>query len=259
MRKLMLKSTYRYSLVQNLIAMGWVYAFSIGVPFVFTLLAMLHGSFAVTFETASISANGSVEIATSIAVFIQMIVSFRATMRFSVQNGRSRLTVFVGELLNLFSVAAIYAVGNMLVELIFYAPFHDVSLYSMVYGTPGVMGTFLSIVAHFLYSFAVLSSLGAFGMFLSAMYWRLDSIWKAVVSIGVPVLLVFGIPSMMVRSAAGLRIGSSFARFIAWCMGLPVWDGVSLSPWRPVVFFLVLALIWLVLVYPMLRRTIIKK
>ncbi len=261
MKTLKISPLYQYSLRQNLNTMLWVYGFSIGVPLLiggFLLLRMTRGFV----DGTRVSSNGTVEFATTIALFVQMCVAIRSTMRLGVQNGRSRSTVIASETLTLVTVAAIYSAFNLLTELLIYPLFNEVTLFSSTYRTSG-LGPFMTVVAHFLFSFAMLMAVGSFGMFLSTMYWRLDKFWRVIVSVGIPVFMLFGLPTITLRGGdVGYRFGIKTIRFLGWCMGYPSPGSLNvagMSPWRPVVFFLIIAAVLLAFVYPMMRKAVIKK
>ncbi|MDY4611227.1 MAG: hypothetical protein SPD11_11515 [Sphaerochaetaceae bacterium] len=257
MKTLKISPLYQYCLRQNLNTMAWVYGFSLGIPLILFFAILVSG----TALDAS-GMDGSVEVATAIALFVQMIVELRNAMRLGVQNGRSRKSIVATQCLVLITAAAIYSAINVAVGLVTSALFSDYMIYTYLYRSAMTGGPLVAAVAQFLFSFAMLASVGAFGMFLSAMYWRLDKFWRVVVSIGVPGLFVFGLPTIMIRSEAGFRLGAKLIMFLGWCMGLPVqesMDVVGLNPWRPVVFLLIVAVFWLVWIYPMMREAVIKK
>lgn len=258
MKGMKISPSYQYCLRQNFNTMAWVYGFSIGVPLLFVLIVILTGNWDPSPEG---SFNGTVEFATAIAIFVQMCVEFRSSMRFGIQNGRSRKTIIVNEILILVTVAAIYSLINLIVGLVSMQIPQGYIRYTYVYRS-NLVGPAMFALAQFLFTFTAMMSLGAFGMFLSAMYWRLDKFWRIVVSVGVPGLLVFGLPMLIVSGNAGYMVGIRIVGFFAWCMGLPMIgsiDAGGISLWRPVVFFLVLAVIWSVSVFPMMRKAIIKK
>lgn len=261
MKTLKISPLYQYSLRQNLNTMLWVYGFSIGIPLLiggFFLFRSTRGFI----DGTSISSNGTVEFATTIALFVQMCVAIRASMRLGVQNGRSRGTVITSEIMTLATVAAIYSAFNLLTELLIYPLFNEMMLYSFSYRTTQ-LGPFMRVVAYFLFNFAMLMAVGAFGMFLSTMYWRLDKFWRVIVSVGIPVFILFGLPTITLRGGdVGYRFGIKTLRFLGWCMGYPSPGSLNvagMSPWRPVIFFLVIAAVLLALVYPMMRKAVVKK
>jgi hypothetical protein len=256
MKTLKISPLYQYCLRQNLNTMAWVYGFSIGIPLVLGCAILLTGN---VLDASGM--NGSVEVATAIALFVQMIAEVRNAMRLGVQNGRSRKSVVMMQCMVLVSAAAIYSAINVLVGLVTSSLFSDYMIYTYAYRS-AFIGPVGAAIAQFLFSLMMMVSIGAFGMFLSVMYWRLDKLWRVIVSIGVPGLFVFGLPTLMLRSEAGFWFGAKLIMFLGWCMGLPIQesaDVVGMNPWRPVVFFLIVGVFWLVWVYPMVRKVMIKK
>lgn len=257
MKTLKISPLYQYCLRQNLNTMAWVYGFSLGIPLVLAFAILVSG----TALDAS-GMDGSVEVATAIALFVQMIAELRNAMRLGVQNGRSKKSIVVTQCMVLITAAAIYSAINVVVGLVTSALFSDYMIYTYLYRFATGGGPFVAAVAQFLFGFTMMASIGAFGMFLSAMYWRLDKFWRIIVSIGVPGLFVFGLPTLMIRSEFGFGFGAKLIMGLAWCMGMPLqksMDVVGLNPWRPVVFLLIVAIFWLVWVYPMMRKAVIKK
>lgn len=66
-------------------------------------------------------------------------------------------------------------------------------------------------------------ALGMLGYFIGGAYYRMNKIWKIVVSITVPALLVFGLPLLLVAAPAGVveTLGNWFFSAIEWVVRSP--------------------------------------
>ncbi len=229
-----------YGIIGNLQVMAWVYGFAFGLPLVLYIGFLLFGN-----PGVSASINGSVDFATGIAIFVFFLCFYRIAMRMGIQNGMGRSSVLYSVGITLVSAAAMYAVGNTILNRLGRLWFSDRTVGDAIFGNRGPWVMMLYIFCTFL-------SLGACGAFLSAMYWRIGKIWALVISIGVPVLLIWLV------SVAVLNQGSWLYRLFAWAVGVPSNGSGLLAMGNQMVTSLIIALLFSVGTAALARKVVVR-
>ena len=194
------------------------------------LFLMLLGFVIMAFSsTEEVSVNGFA-FSAEIMLLVMGIIFFPAGTRFGLSNGVSRKTVFCGMVLFLLALSVGMTLVNLLGQWAGSAMgLNTDAVEKMVYPSlTGLGGHFGVIVSQIAGGWA----LGMLGYFIGGAYYRMNKIWKIVVSITVPALLVFGLPLLLVAAPAGVveTLGNWFFSAIEWVVRSPynlalVWLG----------------------------------
>jgi len=139
-----------------------------------------------------------VEASATIFCFVAGIVSVREDLRFLMQNGCGRKTLYCTQILTGIGVTFLVALGcNVLYALfrslakIFVENLLIVSVLDMLKNDPAGFLPNLGFI------WAICLSMPAAGMFISLVYYRLNKAGKILVSIGVPAFLLILLPVYM--------------------------------------------------------------
>lgn len=195
---------------------------AVGVFLLVTLLCMVLVIYGIMIMVSEI--NGRVisnfSIALTVFSFVLGIVTVREDLRLGIQNGVSRGTslsaCFTANVVA--SLAA--ALGVTLVEWLSVATQNTtnaalVSFYAMIYGEDASLAGQLR---SFLLSFVWSGSAVFVGSFLSLMYWRLNKLWRWVVSLGMGAALILLLNAAMIVGGFMDRV----LAFFRWLGEAPV-------------------------------------
>lgn len=156
------------------------------------------------------------EFATMVFLFVVGLCTFKETFLLSIQNGSSRKTLFTAKLLTMASVAAIMSLADTILYLILNAfqSFTHVNTYAyrgyelFFMNSHGENPVLLQIKSFFL-EFLIALAVMAAGYLITILFYRLNKAGKVAVSVGVPMLFMFGFPLLDYITAG------SFTRFFA--------------------------------------------
>ena len=194
----------------------------------------------------------------SVGVFglVLGMVGIRENLRMLNQNGVSRRTAFLAEIIAQAAVAVLVSLGAAVILALYraipglMARVEVSDVYQMLYGS-GSMGLagYLRLAA---FSAAMALSLAGVGQFWSVLYWRLSKFWTVMVSISIPIVLIFG-PAALLTAAgdspvgdAIVRAAAAFGRFFAG------------SVWNGVLVFLLIGAVSFGLSWLLVRRAVIR-
>lgn len=233
---------FRYSLWGYLRSSAGFYA----VMVIITLLLVFYvplrkSSWGVDFNVYGVAAT--------ICAFVVGIASIRDDLRLLTQNGVSRRTGFLSELLSVLTFATVLsAAGELLTGLCqlilagnshvfvgdWYQLFYLRGNYSMLSFSAHLMSGLLNT------AFAFSGCLG--GVFFSLLFWRLSRLWKIAAGISIPVL-INGIPWLLYQLHISL---------------MPLVRFLMTSPWNLIAFLLLLSGVTAGINWLLLRRAVIK-
>ena len=220
--------------------------------------AMLALAYFLAGETAMESSFNGYSMAVGMFGLILGMVGLRENQRVLNQNGVSRRSAFLADVAALAVAALLVAVGVSVIMGAYQAALGSAGrllitdLYQLIYEpssngvNPGalVRGAVFSAVAGWM--------LAALGQFCSALYWRLNKFWTILVSVAVPLALLFGsvpLVSWMDTTSAGqaaVEALAAFGRFLA------------ASPWNAAAVLLVLGAAFFALSWLLVRRAMIR-
>lgn len=245
MKTMNLKPAFTYRFLNNIKGIG---IFILIMILIFVLMS-------VSFVTFLSGGNSSMHfsaftIASAITMFIVGIVSIREDLRLFLQNGIGRKTVFLTALFSSFAAALSLAVAGELLlraEQALTAAFSGFTVTDMFYlfFTPGkdaAVPFSLSLLSA-LFSFLLITCASLSGIFISLLFYRLNKAWTLIVAIGGPILLFNGIPFLLYRCRVSLQ---PFIRFL------------FSSPWTAILFLLVVAALFALIDFLLLRRAPVK-
>lgn len=220
------------------------------------ILQLTTGTPTLVINDIEISSSG-LEVASMIFMFVAGLNSFRVPFLFFLVNGVSRKTMFKSTVISLIVVSGLMALVDTLSGLVFHRLADYKTIFELMYGSRYGIDAFefnLQFILErfaWLYSLYVLASM--VGYFVTVLYYRMDLVWKYIVSIGVPVLFIFGLP--IVDSATGGRMSIFFAEMFLKSMGL--WN--DHNPYPAMLSFICGTVIYAVLGYMLTRKAVIKK
>lgn len=204
-------------------------------------------------EDGVVSYNGC-GMACAIFAFVYGLVMPRQSMRLCVQMGISRRTTFLSLLLATVTGALLLALSCELLLLISqgiaraaHIGEQFLGLFALVYPshTTGLALHLLPI----LYTAAAMLTLFALGLFFTFLFWRLNKIGCIIAALAIPVILT-GVPSLL----------TVFHTLFAPVIDLlqRIFDAFLESPWFAIVLYLVVALVFVLISWLLIRRTNIR-
>lgn len=148
---------------------------------------------------ALVPSEGSVSgltMASSTMLFVLGIVLFSQSLRFGVANGASRRSVFVGFAAFIVSMTLAVTVIDLLLHHLFLLfGMSSVDIVDTLYTEFGTLKEGPAAeVAVIICRIVVTLAFSAFGFFIGGAYYRMNKPMKIIVSVGTPLLVVFGLP-----------------------------------------------------------------
>ena len=220
--------------------------------------AMLALAYFLAGETAMESSFNGYSMAVGMFGLILGMVGLRENQRVLNQNGVSRRSAFLADVAALAVAALLVAVGVSVIMGAYQAALGSAGrllitdLYQLIYEpssngvNPGalVRGAVFSAVAGWM--------LAALGQFCSALYWRLNKFWTILISVTVPLVLIFGsVPliSWLGTTSAGRAAVEALAAFGQF---------LAASPWNAAAVLLAMGAAFFALSWLLLRRAMIR-
>jgi len=173
------------------------------ITFYIIIIAIMIGFFSITisYDTATASFAG-IEMIGMNFIFIVSLTSFKEPFRMLIQNGISRKTILLGQIIWTICVSAIMSVVDKVICLVgsigssISGRFIVGSLLDQVYPSkflpePGRIPAHLMAIA---FSFCLYTAVAALGYFITLLYYRMNTPMKVAVSISVPCFLFIGLP-----------------------------------------------------------------
>ncbi|MBD3110287.1 hypothetical protein IEO70_18330 [Bacillus sp. AGMB 02131] len=204
----------------------------------------------------NVSSSG-LEVASMIFLFVAGLNSFRVPFLFFLVNGVSRKTMYKSAIVSFTIVSAVMAAVDTLSGLVFYRLADYITIFEQIYGPRYGIEAFQYnlqfIFERFIWLFCLYVLAIFIGYFITVLYYRMDIIWKYIVSIGVPAFLFLGIPTInnMTDGKVFVFIAETFLK----TMGL--WNGHN--PYIAMLSFVGGAIIFMILGNLLTRKVIIKK
>ena len=233
---------FRYSLWGYLRSCSGFYA----VMTVITLLVVFYvplrkSSWGVDFNVYGVAAT--------ISAFVVGIASIRDDLRVLTQNGVSRRTGFLSELLAILAFAVVLsAAGELLTGLcqlllagnshVFVGDWYQLFYLRGNYGILSFSDHWMSGLMNTAFAFS--GCLG--GVFFSLLFWRLSRPWKVAAGISIPVL-INGLPWLLYQMHISL---------------MPLVRFLMVSLWNMIAFLLLLSAVTAGINWLLLRRAVIK-
>lgn len=176
-----LRASLRYQLYSYLMPMAIFY----GVIIVLNLLSVVQS---VTLNNMRISISGT-DVSTLIFILVLGLNSVRESYRMMAVNGRTRKTAFASIALGTLVVAMFMALIDMLLRPVF-KPFFDnyTTVFDLLYGSTRSFG---GVLVEYGWRVMLYAGAAMTGVWISALYYRMNKAGKIGVSVGVPVLLFF--------------------------------------------------------------------
>lgn len=224
------------------------------------LLVMLLIPLALWVMLAMLGNNGSNFNGYSLSVgvfgFVLGMVGIRENLRMLNQNGISRRTAFLAEIVSQAVVAVLVALGTTAVlagyrALPGFMVLVEMSdVYQLLYEGAD-MGP-ASYLRTAVFSAAMAFSLAGVGQFWSVLYWRLSKFWTVIVSIAIPLVLIFG-PAAVLTAVGDTPAGEAIVRVLA-ALGRFFIGSV----WNAALVFLTVAAVSFALSWLLVRRAVIR-
>lgn len=200
------------------------------------------------FHADNININGA-GISTLIFVFIAGLTAFKAYLKMFLQNGISRLTLYLSAVLTFAALAFLCALTDSLLSLAFTGRINYSSMYSLIYER--------SYIKDLLWSFTFYFLACCFGFFITALYYRMNTLLKVAVSTVVPFSVFIGLPIATVIYPE-LNLWKIFTEFIPRILGIDLVHRTT-NPFIAMGSFMLGSVILLALTYPLVRRATLKE
>ena len=220
--------------------------------------AMMAIAYFLAGETAAESSFNGYSVAVGMFGLVLGMVSLRENQRVLNQNGVSRRSAFLADVAALAVAAVLVAVGVSVIMGAYQAVLGGqgrlliTDLYQVLYEGPSAGTGIGGLARGAIFSAVVGWMLAALGQFCSALYWRLNKFWTILVSVAVPLALIFGsapLVSWMDTTSAGqaaVEALAAFGRFLA------------ASPWNAAAVLLAMGAAFFAVTWLLLRRAMIR-
>lgn len=240
------KAVYKYNMSTCARPMVVYYSIVLMIIIFFTIIALL------TNGTTQVS---GVEFATVIFLFVMALADFRENFEALNQYGTSRKTIYLGKVLSFVSLALIASVIDRLLILIGSKVTSPISNYEFgsFFGTMyenkfAQMNFWSEQFMIILLSFSSYLALLAAGTFLSVVFYRSNRIGKIAVAAGIPIFIFVAVPVL-----AAYIYTTKLAKTL-----MKVLEMTLSTPARASVTFLLGAIAFGVITYPIVRRATLR-
>lgn len=219
-----IKAAYRYQIDDNKFS-TIIYYLIIVCIYVF-----LYSSMAITLnanDSTTITGQFSgIELATAIFAFVAGLNSFKEIFRMLMQNGISRKTLFISRCYTVITYAAIMAVSDKLLYIIFKGlslttdgSLEYLSLYELIYcSKPTQLNDLGFHIMSLLFQFTLYLAAMAVGYLIRLIEYRLNRLGRIALNVSVPVLLVLVLP-IFDSSVTNGRIFTTLGNVFQFCYG----------------------------------------
>ena len=242
---------FRYEIGNYIRAIGVLWLVMALIPPAMMALAYFLGG-----RTASTTSFNGYSLAVGVFGLVLGMVSLRENQRVLNQNGVSRRSAFLSDVAALAVAAVLVAVGTTVIMGTYRAILGGEGrvlisdIYQVLYKTSGsglgdlARGAALSAVLGWM--------LAGLGQLCSALYWRLNKFWTVLLSVAVPLALIFGsVPLLdwMSSTPAGQAAARALAAFGRFLMA---------SSWNMSAVLLAMGAAFFAVTWPLLRRANIR-
>ena len=220
--------------------------------------AMLALAYVLAGETAMEGSFNGYSIAVGMFGLVLGMVGLRENQRVLNQNGVSRRSAFLADVAALAVAAVLVAAGVTVIMGAYQTVLGGqgrlliTDLYQVIYEGPSAGAGIGGLVRGAIFSAAVGWMLAALGQFCSALYWRLNKFWTILISVTVPLVLIFGsVPliSWLGTTSAGRAAVEALAAFGQF---------LAASPWNAAAVLLAMGAAFFALSWLLLRRAMIR-
>lgn len=214
----------------------------------------------VTSSTTSGSGFYGLELATIVFLFVAGLNSFKEFFRMFIQNGVSRKTMFVTRIISIITLCTGMAVIDKIILLIgkFAASrsnrIHFDGLFEFIYGTRTAQISSAQMhLESFLFNLCLYLAVITIGYFITIGFYRMNKIAKISVAIGVPMVLLNGLPLVDAVLLHGV-IGRTFINTFLFAFGFK--NGAN--PYYGMVSCLVIFAVFAGLSWLIMRKAVVK-
>lgn len=188
------------------------------------------------------------EMSSLVFLFCMGLNAFKPYLKMFLQNGISRLTLFISAIVYLSIISLFCALVDNIFAALFSGQINYNGLFGMIY-TPNF---FLEL----LWTFACYFMLSALGFLITNLYYRMNTIVKVLVSVAVPLFIFVGLPILYVFNPS-FNLWKVLWDFFLAAMGINLAGG-TFNPLMAVFSFMIGAAILFGASYPFVRRATIK-
>ncbi|MDL2206757.1 hypothetical protein LJC33_07615 [Eubacteriales bacterium OttesenSCG-928-N13] len=199
--------------------------------------------------------SSTVDMATTIFLFVVGLCTFKENFGMLLQNGFSRRSILVGRVLSFGAIAGLMTIIDLLLTLLFnmignaVGNFSVTTTFEVIYGSGGFGWQLLGVLCTFLLYLAVL----LVGYCISLMFYRLGKLGKVLVGAGVPALVGIVGPILDLIFTGGKNY-SAIDNFFTVIFGYD-----QHQPWYAVATLTVISLLVSLCTWLMLRRATVRK
>lgn len=238
----------KYQTKGSLQAMGIFYLAFILFNVLFTAIAMLEDR----------NINGSFmgfEMSTNIFIFVMGLNAFKSVFRFGLANGISRKSIFMGTMITMGLLSVFMTLITSIITPLSSKAINNTSIFYALYGERYGADAFtlVSILENIVWQLATVIFVYLIGYFITVLYYRLNTIMKVVVSVGVPVSLFYLIPILLMLFPE-LKVGEKLFNLVKLLSG-----STTNNPWIAVLTLLCASIVVGIITYLMIRRSVVKE
>jgi len=200
------------------------------------------------FNADNININGA-GISTLIFVFVAGLTAFKAYLKMFLQNGISRPTLYLSAILSFIALAFLCAFADSLLSIVFTGRINYSSMYSLIYER--------SYIKDLLWFFTFYFISCCLGFFITALYYRMNTLLKVVVSAVVPLCFFIGLPILDVMYPK-VNLLKTLMEFTCQLLGIDLIRHTA-NPFIAMGTFLLGSAVLLAITYPLIRRATLKE
>ncbi len=203
------------------------------------------------------------ETMTLLFMFVCSAAAYKYHLHMGMQNGISRKSMFISNMMISTSIAAIMCVSDKIITTVFGAISAKIgidgfsSLYSMIYGNSVSQNAVLVFLHNLAFSFLIYMLFSVLGNFITGLYCRMNLAGIISVSITVPAALFILLP--VLDYLTGHVILSALLKFVMLAFGMGPVAGTIWTVINPLITLAVLTGIFTIALWLVIRRASVKK
>ncbi len=200
------------------------------------------------FFTAEEVTISGMEMSSLVFIFCMGLNAFKPFLKMFLQNGISRLTLYVSAIVSLLILSLLCALIDNLLTIVLSGQMNYRGLFGTIYQHHFIKDLLWTCTCYFMFS--------GLGFLITNLYYRMNKILKVLVSVSIPLLLFVGLPIFVVFSPS-FNLWRIIWDFFLAAMGINL-AANTFNPMIAIGSFTLGAVILFALSYPLVRRATIK-
>jgi hypothetical protein len=225
-----------------------IFAFYLTIIAIILLVIILK-----SINSLNVTTFGGTELGSMILLFVLSLCSFKSAFYMFVQNGVSRKTMFYSYLISAMVVSGTMALIDSVCYTLLGTRGYANSTFEQIYFEVNYDTIMLKILVSFIWTVSAYMAVSVIGFFITVLYYRMNKIFKLIVSISIPCLLLIILPAVDIYYEG--RITSTLRKCFQFLLG----TGENINPLNSVITCGCVSIVFAMISYGMVKKVAIKR